>query len=85
VIGSANVEADRIKTASEDRNAYVHGVWQNGPEPKTATVQTVRLNRAEIVRDELVTCADLTDLAAEIEDITQELRELARRLGFLSS
>jgi len=45
-----------------ERNALVHGLWREGPEPNTAIIQTIRLDRAEIIKDEFATAADLNDL-----------------------
>jgi hypothetical protein len=73
---------ERIDAAREDRNAYVHGVWGTDSEPETALVQTVRLNRTAIVELELVTRADLDDLADRLAEIVGELDSLGERLGF---
>ena len=53
-----------------------------GPEAITAIVTTIRLDRAEIVKGELVTTHDLDGQIEEIGDIYAELVELGTRLGF---
>jgi hypothetical protein len=45
-------EADELRA---ERNALVHGVWCGGPEPETAIVNTVRLDRPEMIVDRLLT------------------------------
>jgi len=55
-----------------ERNALAHGLWRDGPEPNTATIQTIRLDRVEIIKEELCTVADLDDL---IERCTEALTE----------
>jgi hypothetical protein len=75
---------DRIATTKAERNALVHGVWSPGPEPGTAIVQTVKMDRAEWIREELVTSADLDDLFRDLESIGDELHAIGVRLGFLS-
>jgi len=55
-----------------ERNALAHGVWQDGPEPNTAIIRTIRLDRVEIIKEELCTVADLDDL---IERCTEALTE----------
>jgi hypothetical protein len=71
---------DRIDAARGERNAYIHGVWADGVEPGTARVQTVKLDRAEIVREELVTAPDLNDLIGEIESVGDELYAVLKSL-----
>ena len=74
---------DRIDAVRGERNAYVHGVWGPGPEPDTATVQTVKLDRFEIIRTELVTASDLHDLFTEITSVADELYAVGKMLGFV--
>jgi hypothetical protein len=57
---------DDIDTLRIERNGLAHGIWSPGPEMDTALVQTLKLERTEIIRDELVTLADLNDLSAEL-------------------
>jgi hypothetical protein len=64
------------------RNAYVHGLWIPGPEPETAVVTTIRWERAEVMKHELVTGADLNGLHEEIEQIYRRLVATAHHLGF---
>ncbi len=73
----------RIDGARTDRNAYVHGVWSTLCEPGAVLIQTVRLGRAEMVRSELVTLADLNDLVGQIQEIWSELHSLGKNLGFI--
>lgn len=75
---------DRLDAARGERNAYVHGIWIDGPEPNTAIVQTVKVDRAEMIRDELVTVSDLDDLFSEIRSVALELHQISEALGFLS-
>jgi hypothetical protein len=77
---------DRIDVARVERNGYVHGVWSEGNSEdldSTAFVQTVKLDRVEMVRSELVTRADLNDLFREVQSIRIELDTLADKLGFV--
>ena len=71
---------NRIQTLGEDRNALVHGLWGSSPEPKTVLVQTIRLDRKEHLRDELVTRSDLNDLLVEAKGIMAELNEVSGQL-----
>lgn len=74
---------DRIDRTRGERNVYVHGVWGPGPEPGTATVQTVKLDRSEWIRTELVTPPDLKELFDEIASISDELFAIGKSLGFI--
>lgn len=74
---------DRIDAARSERNGYVHGMWSPGPEPDTAMVQTVKLDRAEIIRSELVTRSDLDDLFRDIASMGDELDMIGIRLRFV--
>lgn len=73
---------DRIDRARAERNVYVHGLWSAGPEPATADVMTIRWERAEIMKRELVTASDLDALLADIGEIQAELAWLGDKLGF---
>ena len=66
-----------------ERNAYVHGIWNKGAEPLTATVQTVKLNRAALVRTELVTVPDLNEFLGELLRMASELHTIGKALGFI--
>lgn len=71
-------DADEVRG---ERNALVHGLWSPGPEDLTAMVQTVRWDRSEVTKQELVTLADLNDLLHRAEGILREFRRFGRQLG----
>jgi hypothetical protein len=72
--------ADQLRS---ERNGYVHGIWNTeGCEPKTALVETVNLERAEIIRSRMVTAKDLNDLLIDIDDWIDDYVRLGRELGF---
>jgi hypothetical protein len=79
---SLNDLFSRIDQLRAQRNAYVHGIWAAGREPATAMVMTIRWERAEVLRDELVTPEDLSALLEEIHDVYRELVFLGDKLGF---
>jgi len=72
----------RISSARGERNGYVHGWWTPGDIAGTAMVQTIKIDRPEIARNELATSADLNDLSVEIEALGDELRAIGIKLGF---
>jgi len=80
-----NILFDRIDKIRGERNVYIHGLWGPGPEPGTAIVQTVKLDRAEWIRTELVTVADLKEVINDIRSIDDELYTLGKTLGFIKS
>jgi hypothetical protein len=63
----------RINQARSERNTYVHGLWTAGPEPRTADVMTIKWERAELMKRELVTQSDLEGLLTEIGEIHVKL------------
>jgi len=66
-----------------ERNEFVHGTWTTvGCEPKTALVETVNLERNEIIRTRLVTPQDLNELVVDIDDWIADYVMLGRELGF---
>lgn len=67
---------DRIDLLRGQRNAYVHGLWDVGPEDDTATLRTIKWERREIVRDELVTIEDAKDFLSETGEVVGELLAL---------
>jgi len=77
-IMSLLVDIDRIRG---ERNALVHGLWRPHV-TGSALVQTVRWNRSEIVKDEVVTRADLDDLITNIGEVMGKLLGLGERYGF---
>jgi hypothetical protein len=75
---------DLIATIDElrhERNALVHGLWSPHA-PAVAEVQTIRWERREVIKIELVTKADLEHLAHDIDDAIGALAALGRRYGF---
>lgn len=72
------VEIDELRA---DRNALVHGLWKRGVEPNTAIVQTIRLERSEIVKSELLTVADVEQLVSDTINLIARFNDLARRMG----
>jgi hypothetical protein len=70
--------ADDIR---RERNILAHGLWREGPEPNTAIVQTIRLDRAEIIREELCTVADLDDLIERCTEALTEALAFRSKLG----
>jgi hypothetical protein len=77
---------DLLERAEElriDRNALVHGVWDGtGCIAGTAIINTVRLERSEIIKGTLVTCSDLDQFLIEIDNWLADYAEIGRRLGF---
>jgi hypothetical protein len=74
---------NRSDQLRSERNDYVHGIWNTeGCEPKTALVETVNLERAEIIKARLGTPKDLNDLVIDIDDWINDYVRLGRELGF---
>lgn len=66
-----------------ERNEFVHGIWdETNCEPGTALIDTVNLERVEIIRSRLVTPQDLDDLVGEIDLWIDDYVVLGRKLGF---
>jgi hypothetical protein len=66
-----------------ERNEFVHGIWDTtNCEPNTALIQTINLQRAEVIRERLVTPPDLDQFVIEIKDWIAAYAELGRELGF---
>lgn len=82
--------ADKIREAIQEacdlrgqRNALVHGLWSTGhAEPGSVMVQTIRLERAEVVKGELVTGADLDELIDRISIVASDLETIIREMDF---
>lgn len=72
-------EADDLR---QERNVFVHGIWEPGPEPKTALVQTTGWQRSEIVRELLVTPTELDQLLADFDDWIRDFVTLGIQFGF---
>jgi hypothetical protein len=74
---------ERADDLRNERNEFIHGVWDTTDcEPKTASVQTVNLERAEIIKSRLVTVQDLNHLVADINEWIADYIKLGRELGF---
>ncbi len=77
---------DLVKRADElrgDRNALVHGIWDaTGCEPKTCLVHTVKWERNEVIREWMVTPADLDELVSEINEWIADFMEVGKKFGF---
>jgi hypothetical protein len=72
----------RVDEIRSERNALVHGLWRPGPEPQTAIVNSLRLDRREIMKDELFTLPDLEEVLDRIVEINGKLNSLGRQLGY---
>jgi hypothetical protein len=74
---------DRADDLRSERNEIVHGIWSNeGCQPRTALVQTVNLDRSEIIKTRLVTVQDLDDLRVDIQEWIDDYIALGRELSF---
>lgn len=82
----ANKIREALQEASElrgQRNALVHGLWSTGhSEPGSVMVQTIRLERAEVVKGELVTGADLDELIDLISIVARDLKIIITEMDF---
>jgi len=68
-------EVDHLRS---ERNILVHGLWgTTGPE-HSVLVQTSRLGRKEIIRDRVVTAADIDGLIDESLEVMRRLLALLR-------
>jgi hypothetical protein len=73
----------RADDLRSERNEFIHGHWDTtNCEPKTALVQTVNLDRNEVIRERLVTKQDLSDLVTDIEEWIRDYVSLGRELSF---
>jgi hypothetical protein len=74
---------DRADEMRAERNELIHGLWNaQDCEPKTAVVNTTNLDRAEIIRNRLVTEADLDDFIGHIEEWIKDYATLGAAIGF---
>jgi hypothetical protein len=73
-------ETDRLRS---DRNRLVHGLWRVGPSPETAFVHTARLDRREVMTDELVTASDLEEFIQDIKELSIKFSRIGRHFGYL--
>lgn len=72
--------ADEIRS---ERNEIVHGVWDETKcDPGTALIQTINLDRKEVIRSRLITKHDLDELLIEINDWVDDFVSTGRDLGF---
>jgi hypothetical protein len=73
----------RADDLRQERNELVHGMWDSsGCEPGTCLVETVNLDRPEVIRTRLVTTHDLDDLFDDINGWISDYVALGRKLGF---
>jgi hypothetical protein len=74
---------DRADELRGERNELIHGIWDDtNCEAGTATIQTVNLERVEIIRSRLVTVGDLNELLSEINEWITDYVKLGCQLGF---
>lgn len=71
---------DDINAVRTDRNVYMHGLWNAGSQPGTAQVQTIKFERRELLKSELVTVAELDEFSAEVRHVLARLRLLVPAL-----
>ncbi|KAF0165239.1 MAG: hypothetical protein FD157_1591 [Rhodocyclaceae bacterium] len=76
-INEALSEVDRLRA---ERNTLVHGLWVTiGPE-NSAIVQTTNLGRDEIIKELVVTAADLHELINDTLEVGSTLRALVKNI-----
>lgn len=74
------IRADDLR---QERNELVHGVWEPTEcETGTSLIETVNLERTEIIRSRFVTTHDLDDLLGEIDAWIVDYVTLGKELGF---
>lgn len=66
-------EIDELRA---ERNALVHGLWLTHGPANSVIVQTVNPNRSEIIKGEVVTAADLSDLISRIVEVANHLHKI---------
>lgn len=71
-------EIDEIRA---ERNTYVHGIWSAESED-AALVMTMRWERSEVSKDELVTEADLTSLLERTTEVYEALVRFGVQIGY---
>ncbi len=73
-------EADELRA---ERNVLAHGLWGTDKSPPgTAMVQTTRLERRDMIRDRLITTADLDDLIERTVSLRNRLGAWLSSHGF---
>ena len=70
-----------INNLRAERNTFVHGNWIAGIEPGCATVESVRLERSEVILIELMTSADFKAFLDRVQDVTIRLRSILVAFG----
>jgi hypothetical protein len=74
---------DRADELRSERNELVHGIWNaRDCPPGTAIVNTANLDRTEMIKDRLVTVAELDELVEQIEEWIKDYAILGAKLGF---
>jgi hypothetical protein len=73
----------RTQDLRAERNALVHGLWSPEKcEPGTCLVNTAKWDRSEIIREWLVTTAELDGLLSEINEWISDYAAVGRKFGF---
>lgn len=73
----------RAEDMRQERNEFVHGIWETSEcEAGTGLVETVNLDRTEIIRSRLVTTRDLDDLIRDIDSWITDFVSIGRELHF---
>ena len=78
-IKEAIAEADELRI---ERNTLFHGIWTTNSAPNSAVVQTIRLDRTEIVKELVVTSADLDALINGIVECAHRLGAILKDHSF---
>jgi hypothetical protein len=74
---------DRVDDMRAERNELVHGLWTaTDSSAGVAMVNTTNLDRAELIRDRLVTVADLDALVEHTEEWITDYATLGAKFGF---
>jgi hypothetical protein len=82
-LGEISALIKRAEEMRTDRNALIHGLWNpDGCEGGTCLVATFNWKHSEVVREWLITTADLQELVDGINEWIADYIALGKKLGF---
>ena len=73
---------NQVDELRAERNVLVHGLWGTNCPPGAALVQTTRIERSEIIRDRVVTTADLDEFIDLALSVQARLLAILRAQGY---
>lgn len=76
---------DEIQELRIERNSYIHGMWKFDSETGAGSVWSLKLERSDIIKETVVTLADLNEYINQAIDVSVKLMKFIEKVAPLTT